>query len=128
MITLSTYQQAVIDWVTAHITVPGALIVEAVAGSGKTFTIVKAAQLLPTSAKAVFLAFNKKIATELGTKLPDHVESKTLNALGWALCRYRLGKQITVDRNKTRDLIQRHLPEEAREVMCGFTILTSGVE
>ncbi len=118
MITLSTYQQAVIDWVTSHITVPGALIVEAVAGSGKTFTIVKAAQLIPTSAKAVFLAFNKSIATELGNKLPDHVESKTLNALGWALCRYRIGKHITVERNKTRDLIQKHLPEESREVMA----------
>jgi superfamily I DNA/RNA helicase len=118
MVTLSPFQQAVIDWVTAHITVPGALVVEAVAGSGKTFTIVKAAQLIPASAKAVFLAFNKKIATELGTKLPDHVESKTLNALGWALCRYRLGKHITVERNKTRDLIQKHLPDEAREVMA----------
>ncbi len=118
MITLSPFQQAVIDWVTAHITVPGALIVEAVAGSGKTFTIVKAAQLIPASAKAVFLAFNKSIATELGNKLPDHVESKTLNALGWALCRYRIGKHITVERNKTRDLIQKHLPEEAREVMA----------
>ncbi len=117
MITLSKYQQAVIDWVSAHITTPGALIVEAVAGSGKTFTIVKAAQLIPTNDKAVFLAFNKAIATELGNKLPSHVESKTLNALGWAVCRYRLGKHIKVDRYKTRDLIDRLLPEEAREVM-----------
>ena len=52
MITLSKYQQAVIDWVKAHIDTAGALIVEAVAGSGKTFTIVKAAQLIPTSASA----------------------------------------------------------------------------
>ena len=121
MITLSTYQQAVIDWVQTHVDnigVAAALIVEAVAGSGKTFTIVKAAQLIPSSAKAVFLAFNKSIATELGNKLPDHVESKTLNALGWALCRYRMGKHITVERNKTRDLIQRLLPEESREVMA----------
>jgi len=116
MITLSKYQQAVIDWVTAHIDAAGALIVEAVAGSGKTFTIVQAAQLIPRAHKAVFLAFNKSIATELGQKLPDHVESKTLNALGWAVCRYRLGKHITVERNKTRDLIDRLLPEEARTV------------
>ena len=59
MITLSKYQQAVIDWVTAHIDTAGALIVEAVAGSGKTFTIVRAAQLIPQAHKAVFLAFNK---------------------------------------------------------------------
>ncbi len=116
MITLSIYQQAVIDWVTSHIEQAGALIVEAVAGSGKTFTIVKAAQLIPVAHKAVFLAFNKSIATELGNKLPDHVESKTLNALGWALCRWKIGKHITVERNKTRDLIDKHLPEEAREV------------
>jgi len=116
MITLSGYQQAVIDWVTSHIDRAGALIVEAVAGSGKTFTIVKAAQLIPAAHKAVFLAFNKSIATELGNKLPDHVESKTLNALGWALCKWRIGKHINVDRNKTRDLIDKHLPEEAREV------------
>ena len=118
MITLSKYQRAVIDWVSAHINTAGALIVEAVAGSGKTFTIVKAAQLIPVAHKAVFLAFNKSIATELGNKLPDHVESKTLNALGWGLCRYRIGKHITIERNKTRDLIDRHLPEEAREVQA----------
>jgi len=118
MITLSKYQQAVIDWVAAHIDSAGALIVEAVAGSGKTFTIVKAAALIPTAHKAVFLAFNKSIATELGNKLPSHVESKTLNALGWAVCRYRLGKHIKVDRFKTRDLIDRLLPDEAREVVA----------
>ncbi len=119
MITLSKYQQAVIDWVTAHVQPmreQAALIVEAVAGSGKTFTIVQAAQLIPTHHKSVFLAFNKSIAVELGSKLPEHVESKTLNALGWGLCRYRLGKHITVERNKTRDLIDKLLPEEARGV------------
>ncbi len=116
MITLSKYQQAVIDWVTAHLDAAGALIVEAVAGSGKTFTIVKAAALIPSAHKAVFLAFNKSIATELGNKLPSHVESKTLNALGWAICRYRLGKHLQVDGKKTFKLIDRHLPEEAREV------------
>jgi superfamily I DNA/RNA helicase len=65
----------------------------------------------------VFLAFNKSIATELGEKLPAHVESKTLNALGWAVCRSRLGRGVKVERNKTRNLIQRILPEEAGEVM-----------
>lgn len=113
----SEFQQAIYDWVDAHIEQPGALIVEAVAGSGKTTTIVHAADKIPTDHKAVFLAFNKSIATELGAKLPNHVESKTLNALGWALCRARLGKGITVDRNKTRDLIRKHLPEEAELVM-----------
>lgn len=116
MIKLSGYQQAVIDWVRTHVGMCGALIVEAVAGSGKTFTIVKASHEIPGNDKAVFLAFNKSIATELGNKLPDHVESKTLNALGWGICRWRLGKHLNLDANKTRALIDRHLPEEADEV------------
>lgn len=119
VITLSKYQEDVLQWVRDHVESMGrivALIVEAVAGSGKTFTIVQAAQLIPAIHKAVFLAFNKSIATELGIKLPDHVESKTINALGWALLRYRLGKHITIDRNKTFDLIDKLLPEESQAV------------
>ncbi|KPL26829.1 MAG: hypothetical protein AMJ72_12340 [Acidithiobacillales bacterium SM1_46] len=111
VIKLSQYQEAVIAWVRDHVNASGALIVEAVAGSGKTFTIVKAAQEIPTDHKAVFLAFNKSIATELGNKLPSHVESKTLNALGWAVLRYRVGKHIEINAQKTRDILNRLYPE-----------------
>ena len=82
MVTLSIYQQAVIDWVKAHITVPGALIVEAVAGSGKTFTIVKAAQLIPTSAKAAFLAFNKTMPLSWATNSRSTLSPK--HSTHWA--------------------------------------------
>lgn len=119
---LSIYQQAVIDWVKTRIVdraiTQGALIVQAVAGSGKTTTIVQAAQLIPEGVKSIFLAFNKKIATELGEKLPSHVEAKTLNALGFAVLRYRLkGKAaLKVEARKTGNLIKQHLPDEAQEV------------
>ncbi len=119
---LSIYQQAVIDWVQTHIVdrtvTQGALIVQAVAGSGKTTTIVKAAQLIPDNVKAIFLAFNKKIAVELGEKLPSHVEAKTLNALGFAVLRYRLkGKAaLKVEGRKTGNLIKSVLPDEAQDV------------
>lgn len=63
------------------------LLVKAGAGSGKTSTIVAAAQMIPTGVRAIFLAFNKDIATELGRKLPKHVHSKTLNSLGWGICK-----------------------------------------
>ena len=116
-IVLSIYQQAVLDWVTAHLETAGALIVKAVAGSGKTFTIIRAALLIPITHKAVFLAFNKSTATELGKKLPDHVEAKTLNSLGFGACRYNVQGQIKVERNKTRDLIRKHLDDEAQDVM-----------
>lgn len=59
------------------------LLVTAVAGSGKTTTIVAAANLIPTNLKTTFLAFNKSIADELKKRLPAHVEAQTLNALGF---------------------------------------------
>ena len=62
-------------------------VVQAVAGSGKTTTIVAAANLIPARLKAIFLAFNKDIAVELGARLPKHVPAKTLNSLGWGICK-----------------------------------------
>jgi len=113
----SQYQKAIFEWVQAHVETKGALIVEAVAGSGKTTTIVEAANLIPTDHKAVFLAFNKKISVELGEKLPSHIESKTMNALGWALLRRRLNLDFNaIDANKTRILIDKHLNDDAQKV------------
>ena len=116
----SPFQQAIYDWVAANIDNPAlaALIIEAVAGSGKTTTIVEICKLLPDHLKVVFLAFNKSIATELGVKLPEWVEAKTLNGLGFGAYRYNIKGNVKVDRNKTRDLIRKHLPEAAEEVMA----------
>lgn len=58
------------------------LAIQAVAGSGKSTTIVAAAKLIPRNMKAIFLAFNKSIADELRERLPSHVEARTLNSLG----------------------------------------------
>jgi DNA helicase-2/ATP-dependent DNA helicase PcrA len=59
------------------------LLVTAVAGSGKTSTIVAAAKLIPSHLNTVFLAFNKSIATELKERLPRHINTSTLNSLGY---------------------------------------------
>ncbi len=114
----SPYQQAVIDWAAQHVNPLAeavALVVEAVAGSGKTTTIVKAAAVIPSSHRAAFVAFNKKIAVELGEKLPAHVEAKTLNALGWAAYRSHY-KSAQIDARKTHELIREHLPEYVRKI------------
>ena len=57
------------------------IIVDAKAGTGKTFTIVEGANRIPNQTK-LFLAFNKSIATEIGGKLPLDCEAKTFHALG----------------------------------------------
>lgn len=54
-------------------------IIEAVAGSGKTTTIVQALEL--TQHPAVFLAFNKAIAEELKRRVPPHVQARTFHSL-----------------------------------------------
>jgi len=95
-------------------------VVEAVAGSGKTTTIVGAATLIPASLKAIFLAFNKDIAVELGDRLPKHVPAKTLNSLGWGICkRYAdgvAGRKISFDEfndsNKVWKIIRNHCSKQ----------------
>lgn len=55
------------------------LIIRAVAGSGKTTTIVEASKHLPDGTR--FFAFNKAIALELGKRLPTHVRASTFHSL-----------------------------------------------
>lgn len=55
--------------------------VEAVAGSGKTFTLKVLAQLF--SNNGLYLAYNKAIATEAQTKFPNYVECKTTHSLAY---------------------------------------------
>lgn len=73
----SGYQQVIFDWILRG---RGDAFVDAVAGSGKTTTLVQAANLV--SGRALFLAFNKHIANELSGRLPRHVQCKTIHSLG----------------------------------------------
>jgi superfamily I DNA/RNA helicase len=73
----STYQQAIFDFVADH--GAGNAIVEAVAGSGKTTTIVEAIKLVNGS--AIFLAFNKSIAEELKLR---GVNARTFHSLTYS--------------------------------------------
>lgn len=116
--TASDYQIAIfrhvetaIDAYTSRKPVTNA-VVQAVAGSGKTTTIVAAANLLPTKLNAVFLAFNRDIALELKSRLPRNVEAKTLNALGWGILRKYAqgvngGVQPEIDGSKVWGIIRK---------------------
>lgn len=103
MSTPSKYQQAVYDFVASG---KGNAVIDAKAGSGKTTTIVAAARLVPASLRCIFLAFNKSIAEELKTRLPKHVEARTLNSLGHgAWMKYSAGK-VTLDADKVKKLVR----------------------
>jgi len=92
----------------------GNAVVEAVAGSGKTTTIVEAIKTLPGRSKRriIFVAFNAHIADELTKRLPGTVQSTTMHAIGLSwIRRARGGPKPEIDlyaksvRKALRDLI-----------------------
>ena len=99
---ISKYQQAIFDWVAKG---KGNAIIQAVAGSGKTTTIIQATNLIPSNQKCIFVAFNKAIADELREKLPKHIEAKTLHSLGYGFF-YSNNIKATLDTNKLHKLIE----------------------
>ncbi len=109
--TWSKYQQAIFD---AIVDGNGNGVIEAVAGSGKTSTMVEALmrwKLAHHTLPAIFVAFNKSIATELQAKVPAGVDAATLHSV---CCKaiYRAFKGIKVDDQKlhsyTKQTVEDH--------------------
>lgn len=114
----SNYQQAVFDWIEQG---QGNLIINAVAGSGKTSTLVEAARRIQGG--GLFLAFNKHIADELKSRLEGTgMIAKTIHSIGNQMVGAKLGKGIKVIGNKYRKLaddtlINQPLGEEEEEAV-----------
>src|SRR3990172_8957636 len=102
----SKYQQTIFDFI---VTGTGHAVVEAVAGSGKTTTIVNALDLTPKDARVGFVAFNKHIASELKKRAPDHVHVSTLHSLGLSILR-KLNDKIQVDDDKVGTILDEFYP------------------
>jgi DNA helicase-2/ATP-dependent DNA helicase PcrA len=80
----SPYQQAIYDFITDG---NGNAVVSAVAGSGKTTTLIKAINLIPKNKNVIFLAFNKSIAGEIRERIPQgssNIEVKTVHSYGYS--------------------------------------------
>ena len=109
----STYQQDIFDWVQSTQDKSENLVVEAVAGSGKTTTGLEMLKYVSEEMAIVFLAFNRHIAQELQSKVPDHVWTKTYHALGLQIIKDNLGN-VKVDSNgkKSKRLLERYLSKE----------------
>ena len=86
----SEYQKAIFDYIQHE---KGNLVVEAAAGSGKTYTLVKALSLIPQDKRVLMTAFNKDIVKELTKKVKEfpNVEVRTLHGLGMILTTRGLG-------------------------------------
>lgn len=105
--TLLTQEQRII---LQHARLPAqSLIVEALAGTGKTFTLIETLKMIP-EASALVLAFNKRIADEFGRKkppLPRHrlVHVKTLHSCGYWITRHHFPK-VQIDKEITEQRIR----------------------
>lgn len=84
--TPSKYQSAIYDWAQKK---DGSARVMAVAGSGKTSTLVGLSDNI--DGKVLFCAFNKHIQTELARQLPKNVSCRTIHSLGLQALRFQLG-------------------------------------
>lgn len=101
--TPSKYQLAIFDWFANNRGASKHLIVEAVAGSGKTSTIVELFRRIPLNVSAIFVAFNKHIAENLQAKgLP----ARTLHSLGMEVCRNNTRGRLQVKADKVANIIK----------------------
>ena len=98
----SIYQQAVFNFIA---NCNGNAVIQAVAGSGKTPTIIQSLNLIPTNKRILMLAFNKSIANELKEKVPFHFELVSFDPSGFASLRNSIRGRIQVKSNKVFNVI-----------------------
>lgn len=77
--TWSRYQQDIFQYFQCGVC---NAVVDAVAGSGKTSTIIEGLKHLDSQASACVVAFNKIIVEELGRRVPEGVRVATFNSIG----------------------------------------------
>lgn len=103
-------QEAVFDAVRSDANVA----VRAVAGSGKTTTIVEAAKYAP--GRVAFVAFNVHIVEELRPRLPQNVEARTAHSLGLRILRQYVPdtKMEDKENRKYRTIFRDEYPQAFR--------------
>lgn len=95
----------------------GNILIEAVAGGGKTTALLELLKALPVSPDSIlppatcFLAFNKDIAEALRPRVPRHVSCSTFHSLGFKALRRSLPK-IQTDFQKVPKLLYARLGKD----------------
>lgn len=112
-LTPTAEQSAIIE--AARLT-KNSILISALAGAAKTSTLEMICAALPVQ-PILCLAFNKRIAEEMKTRLPGHVTVKTMNALGHSIWASACAKRLVVDTKKSYNLLKGKvdaLPRQAR--------------
>jgi superfamily I DNA/RNA helicase len=112
--TPSIQQKHYFDWITNG---TGSCILEAVAGSGKTTTLIEGLKLM--TGDIFFGAYNKSIAVEIQARAPknDGLVISTMHAAGLAIWKKHIKKFPTVDADKCRNIFIKLVDKECNEWM-----------
>lgn len=102
--TPSPQQATVYNWVRTAV---GSAVLEAVAGAGKTTTLITALSLM--EGDVFFGAYNKAIAEEIKARIPKDTKAKidvsTFHAAGFRFWR-RVARDVKIDSNKCRTIFR----------------------
>lgn len=97
------------------------ILVNAVAGSGKTTTILNAMEFIPPNNKVLFVAFNKSIAEELKERIKrNNVEVSTFHSVCFRALAFK--KRRRVDGSKVGKIIN-NLIEDKEERYSYFSMI-----
>lgn len=101
----SPEQQSIFD---AVLNTRDNIAISALAGTGKTTTLVELSRLLPPQGSKIFCAFNKDIVSELEHRLRGtNMQAKTFHSIGFsALKKYLNSNQMAPDGSKYRNIVQ----------------------
>lgn len=105
----SKYQLAIFDFVKNQ---QGNAIIEACAGSGKTFSLLKCLDFIAEDKRILLTAFNKDIVNELSNKTKDrtNVTTMTMHGLGLQMLHSNYkGKELALDEFKYRTFVSRNI-------------------
>ena len=82
-------------------------VISAVAGSGKTTTLLEALKLIPEDKTILFMAFNKSIAKELRERVPQRKSIKVMTVHGFGIETIRKSiKEPSIDNSKYRKILK----------------------
>ena len=106
--TPSSYQEAIFENILHG---SSNMVINAVAGSGKSTTIVNALRLIPLKNRVLFIAFNKDIVETLKNKVGEvpNVNIMTYHSLGYSIVMEALKEKPELDEYKYMSYVRSNL-------------------
>lgn len=91
------------------------LALKARAGTGKTYSLVKGCESIPSFEDTLAIAFNKSNADELRDRMPSHIQCATFNSVGHRAWQYHIGsKRLILKSNKIGQIVTSFCKEDER--------------